>query len=85
MLPVRQRRRLLDPDHVVFQPEIRIDVLLVLKCPAMIREPFANVSTPRYAENSCGVFRTAPPQILEMLHVGFANFPQQQALQPGTR
>ena len=23
------------------------------KCPAMMREPFANVSTPRYAANSC--------------------------------
>src|SRR5437588_260482 len=23
------------------------------KCPAMIREPFPNVSTPRYPENSC--------------------------------
>ena len=30
MLPRRQRRCLLDPDHVVLQPQIRIDVLLAL-------------------------------------------------------
>ena len=33
MLPARQRRRLLDPDHVIFQPQISIDVLLRLKMP----------------------------------------------------
>ena len=29
----RQRRRLLDPDHVVFQPEVGINVLLGLEMP----------------------------------------------------
>ena len=33
MFPTRQRRGLLDPDHVVLQPEIRVDVLLALEMP----------------------------------------------------
>jgi hypothetical protein len=54
MLPVRQRRRLLDPNDVIFQPQVIIDILLMLEMPCNVRDPLANVSRPRCERNSCG-------------------------------
>ena len=83
MLPRVKRRRLLDPDHVVFQAEVSIDVLFVLKMP---RDDPRTVRKRQHAPIRRELMRQLaeqpPPQILEMLHVRLADLAQQQTFQP---
>ncbi len=83
VFPRRQRRGLLDPDHVVFQPQVGINVLLVLEMARDDPRPVAErQDAPERRELMPQVREQLPPQILEVLQVGLADLAQQQALQP---
>ena len=82
VLPTRQRRRLLDSDHVILQPEIGIDILLSLE---MAGDDSGAVGEGQDgAVNGECVFEAGEDcvaEVLEVLGVGFADFAQQQAFE----
>src|SRR5687767_1451748 len=82
MFARRQCRRLFNPNYVVFETEIRVDVFLVLEMASddarAIRE---RQHTAIRAELVRQLPKQPPPQVLEVLHVRLAHFPQQQTLQ----
>ena len=81
ILPARQRRRLLNANHVVFQPEIRINVFLVLE---MSLDDARAVVKFQQSSIRAGLMPQSTeqplPQILEVLHVRFAHLAQEQTL-----
>ncbi len=77
MLPARQGRRLLNPDDVVLQPQVSIDVLLRLEMP---RDDPRAIPESKHAAVSRELMSQAgeepPPKVLEVFHVRLADFTQ---------
>ena len=83
MLARRQRRRLLDADHVIFQPQVSIDILLRLKVPRNNSRSIRKCEHPAIrGELMFQVPKQPSPKVFKIFHVGFANLPQQQTFQP---
>ena len=82
MLPVCQSRGLLDPDHVVRQPQIVFNVLLCLVMPCNDPRAVRKRQDSAIGRKLMLELHEQPlSQILEVFRVGFANLPQQQALE----
>src|SRR5687768_1218887 len=83
MLPARQRRRLLNANHIVFQAEIRIDVLFRLEMSS--DDPRAVAERQRATvrrELMRQMNEKSPSEIVEALHHRLPDLAQQQAFQP---
>ena len=80
MLAARKRRGLFDPDHVVFESEVSVDVLLVLK---VTRDDARAIREIQHATIRAELMRQpvkqSPPKILEVFNVRFADLPKQKA------
>jgi len=75
VLPCRQGRGLFNPNHVVLQPQVGINVLFVLEMPGNESRPvLESKNTPKRGELVTEIWEQLPPEILEVFKVRFTNF-----------